>query len=120
MTKQATSKPSSWRDHCFTAFDFQHMRFPKTEVDPIAKSALAKKYWKTSRVLFSNKQWAVTTYGVENVRGPGHYAIAKSDLIIPMGEYRTWCDHMAEKNWVIPDLFNEAYEQALVIHGDQR
>lgn len=74
--------------------------------------------WETDNILFRNLQWAVTAYGLENVRGPYHYYIAKTDLKIPMGSPdRTWVDHMASKNWVDVELFEEAFHRALEIHG---
>ena len=74
--------------------------------------------WELDRVRFQNRQWAVTDYGIENVRGPYHYYIAKADLKIPMGSPdRTWIDHMASKNWVDVGAFREAFSMALEIHG---
>lgn len=76
-----------------------------------------KKTWETDAILFQNQQWAVTTYGLENIAGPYHYPIPKSDLEITMGaQGRTWCDHMAEKNWVDVDAFEEAFDVAMETH----
>lgn len=73
------------------------------------------KRWETDRVIFENRQWAVTSYGLENIAGPYHYHIAASDLRIPMGQGRTWCDHMEVKNWVDIDAFEEAFDRAVEI-----
>jgi hypothetical protein len=40
-------------------------------------------------------QWAVTQFGVENLRGPCNYDIGKAAVGHPW-----WSDHMADKNWV--------------------
>jgi len=74
--------------------------------------------WDVDPIRYRNRQWAVTAYGIENIRGPYHYYIPKSDLKITMGSPgRTWVDHMAEKNWVDVDAFSEAFNRALEIHG---
>lgn len=80
-------------------------------------AAFEPKHWKTDRVFWRNAQWAVTSYGIENVRGPCHYFIEKRALRMSMGDRRDWRDHMAEKNWVISELFNECFAQALRIHA---
>ena len=72
------------------------------------------KNWDTDRVMFQNRQWAVTEFGLENIAGPYHYWISKADLFISMGTPdRTWRDHMKSKNWVDEDQFNEAYDRAV-------
>lgn len=77
--------------------------------------------WETDPIIWRSLQWAVTDHGIENVRGPYHYHIAKGDLKITMGTPgRTWVHHMASKNWVDAELFEEAYERALEIHGSKR
>jgi hypothetical protein len=73
--------------------------------------------WETDRVLWRNAQWAVTTYGIENVSGPYHYFIEKARLGQSMGVRRDWRDHMAEKTWVIERLFDECFKKAVEIHG---
>lgn len=68
--------------------------------------------WQTDEILWRNRQWAVTTYGIESVSGPVHYYVHKSDL-------RTdWIEHMEIKNWVDAKLFTECFVAALVIHGE--
>lgn len=69
--------------------------------------AFEKAHWKTDKVLWQNSQWAVTTYGIENIAGPYHYFIPASRLD------ERWSKHMAEKNWVIDGLFNQCLRKAL-------
>jgi hypothetical protein len=72
--------------------------------------------WTTDKTLYGGSQWAVTEYGIENLSGPYHYHIPKSDLRMRMGHAGTWVDHMAEKNWVDVDDFRDIYNRALEIH----
>jgi hypothetical protein len=74
--------------------------------------------WETDKVLFRNKQWAVTEYGIENIAGPYHYYIGKGQLHQIMGVRGDWRDHMAEKNWVDAEAFNECFVKALDIHSE--
>ncbi len=91
---------------------------PYTTLD--VKRAYKAGEWETDPILWRNLQWAVTEYGIENVRGPYHYHIAKSDFHIPMGTPdRTWVHHMASKNWVDAELFEEAFQHALEIYGSR-
>jgi hypothetical protein len=61
------------------------------------------------------KQWAVTGYGIEELRSyAGHrpyYHIAKRDLS------GMWPRHMAEKNWVDSADFNRAFTVAIQVHN---
>lgn len=68
--------------------------------------------WQTDEVLWRNRQWAVTTYGIESVSGPVHYDIPRSSLCA------TWLQHMEDKAWVDAKLFAECFVAALVIHGE--
>jgi hypothetical protein len=73
--------------------------------------------WETDKVLWRNAQWAVTTYGIENVAGPYHYFIEKERLSQIMGEDGDWRDHMAQKTWVVSSQFNECFAKAKEIHA---
>lgn len=74
-------------------------------------------HWKTEAVLFKNRQWAVTEFGIENITGPEHYYI-KKDLLPSAGEDdRTLCQHMAGKSWVDDAAFEEAFDKAIEIHN---
>lgn len=65
------------------------------------------------------KQWAVTGYGIEQIRGSDnkapYYHIPACDLGQGMGE-GGWPAHMANKNWVDADDFSAAFEIAKKIH----
>lgn len=63
-------------------------------------------------VLYQNRQWCVTEYGIENHRGACHYYIPWSDIRpTPEGEHG-WEQHMAEKTWVDTAAFNDAFRIA--------
>lgn len=86
---------------------------------PLSDRAFEQAFWETGEVLWCNAQWAVTTYGIENVRGPYHYFIEAfliSDLRA-RGHGGDWRNHMAEKNWVDVQMFEECFEHALRIHA---
>lgn len=68
--------------------------------------------WQVGHAMYRNRQWAVTDYGIENICGPYHYCIAKSDLSAKMGSHRTWIDHMSEKTWVDTEAFEAAFNRA--------
>jgi hypothetical protein len=79
--------------------------------------------WETDKVLWRNAQWAVTTYGIENVAGPYHYCIEKRRIPErflshsgPIG----WVEHMSQKTWVDADAFAEVFAQARQIHGEAK
>lgn len=74
-------------------------------------SHLYNSHWKTDRIRWRNWQWAVTTYGIENLKGPYHYHIVKSDLDKPF-----WPSHMAAKNWVDGAAFRECFDKARELH----
>jgi hypothetical protein len=69
----------------------------------------------TAPIYHVGNQWAVTGYGIEEVRsGSGHrpyYHIAKRDLS------KMWPRHMAEKNWVDAADFNRAFIVAVAAHN---
>jgi hypothetical protein len=92
------------------------------EIEPGRKFNQRRAYlpceWDTDPIRYRNRQWAVTDYGIENIRGPYHYYIPKSDLKMRMGSPdRTWVDHMAEKNWVDVEAFQDAFQRALKTFG---
>ena len=69
---------------------------------------------------FENRQWKVTNYGIENVRGAPEYFFS-ADRLLEMedrgpGMLYDWPLHMAEKVWVDIDAFCEAFVHALKIH----
>ena len=69
---------------------------------------------------FKNGQWAVTAYGLGTVKPEAPYGIDKKRLMektVRGGEtYYDWPVHLAEKNWVDLNAFNEAYREALEHH----
>ncbi len=65
-------------------------------------------------VHFRNKQWAVTAYGIECLKG--FYEIEKSRFGEDSGGYPDWPLHMAEKDWVDVALFMEAFMIGLWVH----
>lgn len=69
--------------------------------------------WETDAVLWRNGQWAVTTYGIENVKGPYHYIIGVRDLT-----RENWPRHMAGKNWVDSVAFDECFIKARELHSE--
>jgi len=67
------------------------------------------------RILWRNRQWAVTDYGLENTLGPVHYHIPWSDVLARQGAAFSWPQHMAEKTWVDADMFRQAHDKALAM-----
>jgi hypothetical protein len=97
--------------------DRKHLDFETNEPKKIRSDAYDGGKWETDPVLFRNRQWAVTEYGIENVAGPYHYYISKDQLPWTMGaEDRNWCHHMSEKTWVDDAAFDEVFEKAIEIH----
>ncbi len=74
------------------------------------KFGAREQFWETDPVLWRNWQWAVTSYGIENVRGPYHYYIPKCAFD------DWWPDHMAGKNWVDAEAFSECFAKAMEMH----
>lgn len=72
--------------------------------------------WETDKILWRNRQWAVTSYGIENVAGPYHYYIDANKIT---QAWLNWPEHMREKNWVDEEMFDECYTQAVKIHGKE-
>lgn len=67
----------------------------------------------TKNLMFRNKEWAVTRYGLKRIIHAG-YEISK----IRLGDdvsHGGWPMHMADKIWDI-ELFNEAWLKALEFH----
>lgn len=79
------------------------------------EKAMKPMFWEDglSRIIWKNDQWAVTDFGLENIAGPYHYFIKRHTL-----KQLDWPKHMMGKNWVIDDLFVEAYEKALQTHKE--
>lgn len=75
----------------------------------------------TSKLLYKNRQWAVTDYGVESLKSAPYYHFAKSRLLestdFGSGEMYDWPIHMAEKTWVDFDAFVEVFLKAIEIHA---
>lgn len=76
--------------------------------------------------LYRNRQWVVTTEGIEPVEG--RYWISKAQLMDEADNVRDWNDpavpytfiqHMAKKGWVDIEALIEAYLVACVIFGVQ-
>jgi len=57
-------------------------------------------------------QWAVTSYGVENLSGLYSYSIAKNRLDEPW-----WSIHVGSKLWVVPEDFDAALNFARTHFG---
>jgi len=69
----------------------------------------------TQPVYYRNAQWAVTGYGMECLDQTYYFEASR------LGEGRDdlpdWPLHLAEKEWVNPDLFLEAFMIALSVHA---
>lgn len=65
--------------------------------------------WTTDAIHYKNIQWAVTDFGIENVAGPYHYFIPFREIGVSID----WLDHMAGKNWVDIEEFEDAYDYAV-------
>jgi hypothetical protein len=76
---------------------------------------------KTSKLLYKNRQWAVTDYGVESLKSQPYYHFDKTRLLestdYGSGELYDWPVHMAEKTWVDLEAFIEVWRKALEMHG---
>lgn len=75
--------------------------------------------WFTPPIYFKNKQWAVTGYGIEELKsGEGAYRIEADGLVKRrLGEEcYDWPLHMASKRWVDVEAFLEAFDKALYVH----
>ncbi|WP_414461780.1 hypothetical protein [Hyphomicrobium sp. DY-1] len=68
-------------------------------------------YWEIDRVIYKNRQWAVTSYGVENIAGPYHYFIEIERL-----DEDDWIEHMQGKKWVDIVEFSIVLGKAREIH----
>lgn len=82
--------------------------------DPSIGEPLAYMMWRDhgeplAYIIYATGQWAVTEFGIENVRGPCLYSIAWNDLI----PSRNWVDHMGCKNWVHMPSFEAVYKTAM-------
>lgn len=73
----------------------------------------------TAPVYYIGSQWAVTGYGIEEVRsGARHnpyYHIGADSLDLNVGP-RGWLGHMSDKTWVDIDDFRRAFEVAMKVH----
>jgi hypothetical protein len=71
-------------------------------------------------VLFQNRQWSVTDYGLECVQRSWEYWIAARRLLTTTGSGHgtlyDWPVHLALKKWVDIEAFIEAFEKALELH----
>jgi hypothetical protein len=69
-------------------------------------------------VLYANRQWAVTRYGLECLTT--HYPIEASRLgerrPFSKGQHLDWPLHLAEKEWLDYAEFADAFRRAVVIH----
>lgn len=73
-------------------------------------------------VYYVGKQWAVTRYGIEQIRDDAdpirpYYHIQANALGQPMGE-GGWPGHMANKTWVDVVDFIRAFEIAKEVHAE--
>ncbi len=73
----------------------------------------------TPPVHFINRQWAVTSYGLEAIdRAAPRYEAegCRMNEIRPGSDLYDWPVHMAEKDWVDLPAFIEAFEHALRLY----
>jgi hypothetical protein len=70
-----------------------------------------------SKILWKGRQWAVTTYGLEE--RAGQYHVQKSRLWKDEANYG-WVQHMSEKPWCDLADFTEALRIARSVHAPQR
>lgn len=74
-----------------------------------------------SKSLYQNRQWAVTSYGVESVPPESKYHFEASRLTEMRGDgadaIYDWPVHMAEKTWVDIEAFIDAFKKALELHA---
>jgi hypothetical protein len=72
----------------------------------------------TSKVLFENRQWRVTAYGLRSIEpAPTFKLSAERFLETNRAEFYDWPVQMAEKNWVDIEAFIEAFTRALSLHA---
>ena len=70
-----------------------------------------------AKTFFRNAQWKVTNYGIECI-SPHRYEISATDMTGNRGDCYDLALHMGEKaEWVIAELFMEAFRAALVHNG---
>jgi hypothetical protein len=70
-----------------------------------------------SKILWKGRQWAVTTYGLEE--RAGQYHVQKNRLWKDESSFG-WVKHMSEKGWVDLADFAEALRIARSVHAPQR
>ena len=71
-----------------------------------------------SKVLFENHQWRVTAYGVESIEPAPTYELSAERLLeTRRGGFYDWPVQMAEKKWVDPEAFIEAFTKALTLNA---
>jgi hypothetical protein len=63
--------------------------------------------------IFQNRDWRVTETGIESRRRVPTYVVPAEQLLLDLHGHYYWPEHMAEKSWVSPDAFIEAYVAAL-------
>lgn len=72
-------------------------------------------------ILYQNRQWAVTDWGMTSIKpgAPYEYEIAAGRLL-EIGNHGemiyNWFPQLAEKTWIDYDAFVEAFKQALDLH----
>jgi hypothetical protein len=74
----------------------------------------------TSKLLYKNRQWAVTDYGVESLKSAPYYHFDKGRILETGnrgGEMYDWPLQMAEKTWVDIEAFIEIFQKAIDLHG---
>jgi len=69
---------------------------------------------RTSKKLWSNDKWVVTTYGIECITDT--YIIAKNRLLEGLNSKWTWVDQLSGKAWTTREEFEPAYLKALEIY----
>jgi hypothetical protein len=66
--------------------------------------------------LFANRDWTVTAEGLEH--GGTGYFIARDQVGRRHADGAwAWAEHMLEKDWVAPDLFEDAFRTAARLFG---
>jgi hypothetical protein len=69
-----------------------------------------------SNILWRGRQWAVTEYGVECLDGSYYFDAKRLGEDLPG---HSWCEHMAEKEWVDIEDFCTAWLVAIALHGSR-
>lgn len=68
-------------------------------------------------VIFQNLDWVVDAAGIHSVGGPSAYEIPTERLLERTNrgstKYYHWPVHVAEKSWVDPVAFNDAFDAAV-------